>query len=246
MTARVNPKLAYFSIMTSKGLQKDIGLTPKVYQQLTGVKYLNCLSFDPNLPEFVSREIEKGTQKAIKEDNNFLLQKEDNIPSLKSLIEVYGESYLGTMTSALRRYHFGPIIKSGKGPRLVIRRGNAGWGVYALNDIPAGVWLGRYAGVVTIRSQAEREHNRYLMIYPIEQIHHPDLMVVIDAQLEGDYTRMFNHASNPNVSLMPLHFEGLPEVHFVTRCPINHGQELLINYGSRYGWDSLGGFQQLG
>lgn len=244
MTARANPKLAYFSIMTSEGLQKDMDMTPKVYQQLTGVRYLNCLSFDPCLPEFVSREIEKGTQLAISEDNNLLLI--DQIPALKSLIEIHGENYLRAMPPALRRYHFGPMIKSGKGPKLVIRRGNAGWGVYALNEIPTGIWLGRYAGVVTIRSQAEREQNRYLMMYPIEQIHHPDLMVVIDARLEGDHTRMFNHSSNPNVSLMPLHFEGLPEVHLVTRRPISQGQELLINYGSRYGWDSLGGFQDLG
>jgi hypothetical protein len=64
--------------------------------------------------------------------------------------------------------------------------------VYTKEDISAGSWLGRYAGIFAVRSQAEREENRYLMLYPIEQIHHPDLVVVIDAKREGDYTRMFN------------------------------------------------------
>jgi hypothetical protein len=52
-------------------------------------------------------------------------------------------------------------------------------------------------------------------------------------------------STDANVSIMPLCFQGMPEVQFITRHLVLSGEELLINYGPRYGWDSLGGFREL-
>ncbi|MEL7431135.1 MAG: SET domain-containing protein-lysine N-methyltransferase [Chlamydiota bacterium] len=55
---------------------------------------------------------------------------------------------------------------------------------------------------------------------------------VIDAEKTGNFTRYINHEKNPNLEMKSTLIDGLIRMIFVTKRPVESGEELTMNYGT--------------
>lgn len=111
---------------------------------------------------------------------------------------------------------------------------DVGLGLFALNTIEGGTFLGEYTGVVR-RRQAEGDNSIYGYALPVIE---PDLVVC--AARYGNLCRLMNHSDEAwNAELLAVHHEGLPHVVCRAVRDIRPGEQVLINYGSAY-WSSPG------
>jgi len=122
-----------------------------------------------------------------------------------------------------------------------------GYGLFSIEKLPKGAWIGEYTGVIrkVIPAKESNKHNGrflsdYAFTYPRPL---PDgTRLEVDAMCEGNPLRFANHSFRPNASVDHLLFENRWVTFFRARKTIEPGQEILINYGMEY-W--TGGFRNL-
>ncbi len=154
---------------------------------------------------------------------------------------------------------YGDAIRNQAVPNVSIRpAGEAGHGVFAEADIPAGTFLGEYLGVVKIptdadiRDLAKRHHAHSagrLAFDPTEDEYAigyhpaPDVSPVpfstIDAAEAGNHTRFVNHDSNPNADVGYVFLDGSWHAILVANQDIPKGSQLSFDYGDSY-WNLRG------
>jgi SET domain-containing protein len=113
-------------------------------------------------------------------------------------------------------------------------------GLFASESIPCGALVGNYTGLVKPQQGADSSH--YLV-----EVHdrHTGLRFDLDAEHYGNETRFINDykgvADHPNVALVLYHAHATGElsVGVVTQRQLQHGEEILVDYGRQF-WRSPG------
>lgn len=110
-------------------------------------------------------------------------------------------------------------------------------GLFARCAIPAGTWIGDFAGLV--KTQRPGDSSRYLLeIWRDPDV--PDMRLDVDAQLYGNETRFINDysgiADEPNVSFEVYRQPRTGElaVAVISKAAISCGAEVLADYGEKY------------
>mmetsp|Transcript_16112 Transcript_16112/g.49244 ORF Transcript_16112/g.49244 Transcript_16112/m.49244 type:complete len:190 (-) Transcript_16112:329-898(-) len=102
---------------------------------------------------------------------------------------------------------------------------DCGLGLYALEPLPRGTFVGEYTGVLTTGSAA----NSYSCNYP---------SYAGDAQVSalryGNHVRCINHSATPNVKFIPVMHGGIPRIVAVLIADVAAGDQILVNYGPAY------------
>ena len=142
--------------------------------------------------------------------------------------------------------HYGDQIRQGHMAPLYIGRidEDVGYGVFAAADIPAGSFIGEYAGVVQ-RAKTDAGHpldaggyeSDYSWYYLDDVPGAPDLE--INGRLEGNELRFVNHGDTPNLEVEHTLFQGQWVLFFTAARDIRTDEQLLISYGEAYwedGW----------
>lgn len=104
-----------------------------------------------------------------------------------------------------------------------------GYGVFALDEIPAFAFIGEYTGEVRKRKRADK-HNHYCFDYSIGE----KSPFLIDAEKQGNLTRFINHSSRPNLEPAAVFSEGAMHLILVSKRPIAKGEQLTYDYGEEY------------
>lgn len=132
-----------------------------------------------------------------------------------------------------RGTYFEQEILSGYQESLTIRWiGNeVGWGVFTRKDLPQGVFICEYGGIVRKKTRLDRK-NPYCFEYALTRS--LSSSYVIDAKNEGSIARFINHGENSNLVPMLATLGGLTHVIFLTKKPIARETQLLYNYGLSY------------
>lgn len=122
-------------------------------------------------------------------------------------------------------------------PKLELLKTNeAGYGLFAKEDIPAFTLIGEYTGIVKKKPWESPKKNRYLMQYPIGFF---SLFTwVVDAKEQGNYCRWINHSKKKNVVIQSFLYDGLIHLGIVSSEKIPRGRQILLNYGDLY-WRQL-------
>lgn len=101
-----------------------------------------------------------------------------------------------------------------------------GYGVYALEDIPPGRWLGEYTGLARACKDNDCT-NAYVFNY----VHG----AVIDASKRGNFSRFINHSEqSPNARYMRLLVDGTVHVILLAQETIARDKQILFDYGPDY------------
>ena len=118
----------------------------------------------------------------------------------------------------------------------VLPIGDAGFGAFAVEDIPAGSMIGEYAGEI-LDANGLDERKGYYFSFPVTP---PNLMwkMFICAQAGGNITRFINHSWDPNVSHVRVDTEQSAHVVYKADRDIRRGDQLLIDYGIGYWADA--------
>ena len=110
-------------------------------------------------------------------------------------------------------------------------------GLFARCAIPAGTWIGDFAGLV--KTQRPGDSSRYLLeIWRDPDV--PDMRLDVDAQLYGNETRFINDyhgvADAPNISFTVYRhtWTGELAVGCLTLESVKCGAELLADYGQAF------------
>lgn len=121
-------------------------------------------------------------------------------------------------------------IEKGLHPNLVIKwvDEQVGYGVFAVQDIRVGTFIGEYTGIV--RERTKDQENFYCFEYAIGS----KSPFVIDAQQKGNYTRFINHSNAPNVEPVSVYLNGAMHVILIAQKPIQKGEQLCYHYGEDY------------
>lgn len=107
---------------------------------------------------------------------------------------------------------------------------DAGYGVFAVIDIPSDTFLGYYKGqVVDIDKTGGTPPSDKLMTIRIKPTWWPEGIIfgksaIIDGAVGGNWVTMINHTEIPNVDFDE-------SGRFYTILPIKRGEELLTDYG---------------
>lgn len=106
------------------------------------------------------------------------------------------------------------------------------YGLFADVDIPAGTYVGEYAGQVRRLFRKHPDHNAYCFHYPSRfwSLRY----YVIDARWEGNLMRFLNHSDHPNIRPLCLVDRGILHLAFVTSQSIAKGSQLTFDYGNDY------------
>ena len=109
-----------------------------------------------------------------------------------------------------------------------------GFGVFAERDLAAGEFIGEYAGLVMPSNSIV--DTTYSYRYFCLQDGDEETIFSIDAMTMGNETRFINHTESEAVSHTDEFYNGHNHILFTVCDPIAKGEQLLINYGSRY-WE---------
>ena len=119
--------------------------------------------------------------------------------------------------------------------RPIERRNSAihGNGVFATDDIPAGVKIIRYKGTLRTHKQADKMYGGgsetgHTFLFTLNDSY------VLDANVDGNKARWINHSCDPNCQAVLVEDEGNPagdKVIIESLRPIKAGEELTYNYG---------------
>ncbi|XP_053329006.1 histone-lysine N-methyltransferase EHMT1 [Spea bombifrons] len=130
------------------------------------------------------------------------------------------------------------VVQNGLKVRLQLYRTKTmGWGVRALQDIPAGTFVCEYVGELISDSEADvREDDSYLF----DLDNKDGEAYCIDARFYGNISRFVNHLCEPNLlpvrvfmSHQDLRF---PRIAFFSSRHIPAGEQIGFDYGDRF-WD---------
>ncbi|KAI5704834.1 hypothetical protein M8J75_009263 [Diaphorina citri] len=112
-----------------------------------------------------------------------------------------------------------------------------GFGLRALEDIPADTFLFEYVGEVV----DTREFHRRALGYSQDNNRHYYFMslrpdAIIDATMKGNISRFINHSCDPNSETQKWTVDGELRIGFFSRKNIKQGEELTFDYQyQRYG-----------
>jgi hypothetical protein len=118
-------------------------------------------------------------------------------------------------------------------PKVYVKWINSlvGYGLFALEDIPAYTWIGEYTGVIRKRNRHLDQYNNYIFGYVVANKETP---FVIDAQNQGNYTRFINHSDEPNLRSTWLVLDHLGHVILVAHKKILKHTQITYDYGVDY------------
>lgn len=101
-----------------------------------------------------------------------------------------------------------------------------GWGIFALEPLPAFIYVGEYTGRVIKEGDASIEPEAVSYLFGLHDDNH-----LIDPFRQGSACRLINHSCDPNVVATLIIHEALPKIIFITRRTIKADEELTIDYG---------------
>lgn len=107
-----------------------------------------------------------------------------------------------------------------------------GYGLFAYEDLPAGSFIGEYAGIVRRHSKRLDEANPYCFEYPVFFL--GKTPYTIDAKDEGNLLRFINHSYRPNLYLKRAYSQGIMHIILRAKEDIAKGCELTYDYGPNY------------
>jgi len=105
-----------------------------------------------------------------------------------------------------------------------------GYGLYTTSEIPAGIFVGEYTGLLCCDPPYYKMGN-YRFHYPHL---HTERQLSIDAEGYGNMTRFINHSFTPNLTILQAFHGGLYHVILVAAGSIKKGEHLTYNYGHSY------------
>lgn len=115
-----------------------------------------------------------------------------------------------------------------------------GYGIFALQAIKKGDFIGVYAGKLRVIKSSEEtpaENVDYAWYYPINALN--DTRLLIDGKYVGNELRFINHSTDPNTKCMDLFIDGVFYLGYIATKDIAQDSELTVDYGCGY-WDSRG------
>lgn len=134
------------------------------------------------------------------------------------------EIWLGT--------YFEEEIINGKSPKVYIKWINEykGYGLFALQDLEEGSYIGEYAGILRKYKRRLDIKNSFCFEYPVAS----NQKYTIDAKYMGNQIRFVNHSKSPN--LIPHLALCKNMLHVILRASefIPKGSELTYDYGPKY------------
>ncbi len=122
-------------------------------------------------------------------------------------------------------------LYSGYSAPVYIKKVNekVGYGLFAMNDLLRGSYIGEYAGKVRHIARGSHEHNEYCIHYPTKWLsckYH-----VIDALQHGNHIRFINHSDSPNAKPIILVDRGIVRIVFFAVRDIDQEEEIVFDYG---------------
>lgn len=163
---------------------------------------------------------------------SFESETEELLVKQKGLDKLKGEGVSAQALELGSRYI--DEIESGYIPHVSVRQIDAkvGHGLFAEEEIAAGVYVGEYTGIVRKNDRRYMQPlNDYCYEYPV-----PDEIgrhFVIDAT-QGNLTRFINHSYTPNLQPIHVFYDGFYHLIFLSLMPIAKGTQLSYNYGKNY------------
>ncbi len=108
-------------------------------------------------------------------------------------------------------------------PKTIIKKGFAGKGIFALEDIKKGTKIMQYIGKKITTKEADAKPNRY--IFEIDE------EWSLDGSPLWNTARYFNHSCKPNAESI---MEGDDRIFIAAKKNIKTGEEITFNYGEEY------------
>jgi hypothetical protein len=148
----------------------------------------------------------------------------DNLEEFNSLEETYGDY--------IKNRYVAPVF--------VAKTKKCGYGLFSLDKIKKGDFVGIYFGVVKPqRDEVEIDENGietdYSWNYPDE---YPNLpLLEVDAKPKGSEMRFANHSFKPNLDVEHVVIDNCWYIFFIANKNIGKNKELTISYGEEY-WET--------
>ncbi|KAL0478772.1 hypothetical protein AKO1_008338, partial [Acrasis kona] len=108
-----------------------------------------------------------------------------------------------------------------------------GWGLFAMNHIPKGSFLGKFLGEIITDEMAQQRdikyYNRNLsFLFDIGD----QRQYCVDGTYCSNYTRYMNHSCDANVVAVNIYVDSveLPEICFFAKKVIRKGEEITLDY----------------
>ncbi len=160
-----------------------------------------------------------------------------NLKDLKKVVKNCFYAWKIADISALERWlgsYFQEEIENGLTAPVYVKwiSPHKGHGLYAYEDLPAGSYIGEYAGVVRRHRKRLDEANAYCFEYPV--FFNGKTPYTIDAKEEGNLLRFINHSFQPNLYLKRAYSRGMMHIILRAKENIAKGSELTYDYGPNY------------
>ncbi|NWV48617.1 SETMR methyltransferase, partial [Daphoenositta chrysoptera] len=135
------------------------------------------------------------------------------------------------------------LVQRGLRLRLqAFRTARKGWGVRALQPVPAGSFVCEYAGEVLgaaearrrLRAQAAQQPNYIIAVR--EHLHDGRVLeTFVDPTRVGNVGRFLNHSCEPNLFMVPVRVDSMvPKLALFAATDISAGEELTYDYSGRF------------
>ncbi|GLD99247.1 hypothetical protein PINS_up007965 [Pythium insidiosum] len=109
-------------------------------------------------------------------------------------------------------------------------------GLFAVDAIDSGEFLGEYTGVVQAKQATTESHDPYGLCYPSV---FEGGQLYISALEYGNVIRCINHSSRPNARFLPMILDGVLHIFCFTTRAIQAGEQVFVDYGPSY-WRCAG------
>lgn len=185
-----------------------IGRKKEDYQRIFQITYVHSLQFEKSI---YFKKIYRSCEKALK--------RKEITPEQQWLGIYYKEEIL-----------------QAKKPSVVVRfiEEDIGYGVFCLQDIKRGDFIGEYVGLLRKRRKRKDQKNSYCFEYLIGETQKTPF--TIDAQDMGNFTRFMNHSFSGNCDPMLIFHGGIMKVILYANQDIQKGSQITYHYGPDY-WE---------
>jgi histone-lysine N-methyltransferase SUV39H len=121
----------------------------------------------------------------------------------------------------------------------VFKTVDKGWGVRTLNQLPRGTFVSIYFGELITTEEAEERGKAYdaegrSYLFDLDFDGDSNCHYTIDAYHYGNVSRFFNHSCDPNMQVIPVHYDHPDEskyhIAFFTLQTVKKGEELTFDY----------------
>ncbi|KZP00603.1 SET domain-containing protein [Calocera viscosa TUFC12733] len=125
------------------------------------------------------------------------------------------------------------LVQDGTHPRVTVKPGTYGWGLFADEPIRLGQYVGEYFGEYM---SVEREDLEDPVAKFIERSYGYAATKgwSINSANIGNETRFMNHVTKPNVKARPVIVNGDVRIGFTALAPIRKGEEMFLDYGPHF------------